>query len=148
MYAPDGGPNGPQELPDELIERLDELDERSLWIVSRYVDELLDAHRTPTPEEVRQDAHGEVLDVEDRGAYALVKKRIPCSSDSDAPRVSMFHVTRERTPSGESNLHWEFMRDVSDSSTECANCGASLPEDANRCIRCGDRTTRYDGGER
>lgn len=138
-------PTPPDALPEDLTERLDGLDLPALVAVREYAEDLLAAERPPMTEDVLEAAEGEVLGVDDRGPYALVRKRPPTEAGGDAP-VSLYHVHRERYPDGEEDLHWSFVGEIRDPVVgECPDCGASLEAHADRCHHCG-RADPIDGG--
>ncbi|ELY83189.1 hypothetical protein [Natrinema gari] len=101
-----------ERLPTALIEELDTLESPELHAVREYVDQLLESSQPPIEQQIREEASGEVLDIEDQGVYTLVKQRPPSQSEGDSKPVSLYHVTRERHPDGEETLHWAFLGDV------------------------------------
>ncbi|QLG50315.1 hypothetical protein [Natrinema halophilum] len=103
-----------ERLPAALIEELDTLESPELHAVREYVDQLLESSQPPIEEQIREEATGEVIDIEDEGIYTLVKHRPPNHGEGDSKPVSLYHVTRERHPDGEETLHWAFLGDVHD----------------------------------
>ena len=104
-------PTVPRTLPDELVESVDGLDAPVLRELSAYVERRLAVMSEPLPEMIREEASGEILDIEDRGAYTLVRKRSPTGED---PRpISVYHVSRQ-IPTDDVTLHWSFIGDVHD----------------------------------
>lgn len=104
----------PVRLPPELVETLDGLDEPTLRAVLAHVQERLVDDETPTAELVRREAAGEVVEVLDRGAHALVKVTPSNGGDDSSSSVDLYRVSRERRPCGESHLHWTYLGDVCD----------------------------------
>lgn len=117
MSAPDDEPTAQEALPDELVETIDELDAPALRQLSTYVNQRLRDSTEPIAELIRGEAQGEILGIEDRGAYTLVRKRSPSQDggESGPQPISVYHVTREILAGGEETLHWSFIGDVNDS---------------------------------
>lgn len=140
-------PVPPDPLPAPLVEELDALQLPELRAVRAYVDDLIEHRRTPIRELILSDAAGDVVGLEDHGAYALVRKRPPDldEGDADSQSVALYHVTRERRPSGEEALRWSFQGDARDPTIgECERCGGPVDERA-ACPRCG--TENADGSD-
>lgn len=140
MSNPDKDSPASDRLPDSLVERLDSLEIAELRAVLSYVEKRIESLPTPIEEEIRASASGEVIDVEDYGAYALVRKRLPAPDEpgANADIVSLFHVSREKHPDGEVSLHWSYLGDVHDSErVKCETCGRTLDEDVDVCPHCG-----------
>ncbi|WP_408959634.1 hypothetical protein [Natrinema sp. 74] len=110
----------PDQLPDSLVKELDTLGSAELRVVHEYVEQRLTESQQPIEEQILEDAEGEVLSIEDRGIYTLVRKRPPSQGDSERETrlVSLYQVTRERHPDGEETLHWSFLGDVHDTNSE------------------------------
>lgn len=64
-----------RELPDTLVEGLDDLDEATLRAVRTYVEQRLDEIRPPLEELIRSETDGEIVEIRDDGEYTLVGKR-------------------------------------------------------------------------
>lgn len=103
-----------EQLPDALVEELQTLERPELRAVHRYVEQRLESMHPPLEEQIREEAEGEVLDIEDEGVHTLIRMRPPTQGESEGDQqlVSLYHVTRERHPEGEETLHWEFLGDV------------------------------------
>ncbi|QCQ76571.1 zinc ribbon domain-containing protein [Haloferax mediterranei ATCC 33500] len=105
-----------------------------------YVEYRIQALRNPIEEEIEATATGEVLKIEDHGAYALVRKHPP---NPDSPgvntdRVALYHVRREPHVDGTESLHWAYLGDVHNSEQiRCGSCGGHLDKDASICPHCG-----------
>lgn len=140
MSAPDGSPRGPEQLPDQLVEALDALETPGLRAVRAYVDRRLASGQTPPVERVRAEADGEVLDVDDRGVYTLVRKR----PESDRETVSLYRVRLAEPLDGEEALHWSFLGDVRE--PVCGNCGSALEDRSDSCPDCGEPAAGGDDG--
>lgn len=106
----------PVDLPDELLERIDSLENTELKAVQSYVEKRIESLRTPFEEEIQATASGKILDIEKHGGYALVRMHPPDpeSSDVDTDRVSVYHVKREPHPDGSESVHWERIGDMKD----------------------------------
>lgn len=114
MSNADDEPTLPEQLSDSLIETLDTLEPSELHAVHEYVEERLESIHPPLEKQIREDATGEVVDIEDKELYTLVRMRTPAQEESeeDSQPISFYHVTRERHPDGEETLHWTFLGDV------------------------------------
>ena len=140
MSDPTAEPTPPDTLPDALIRELDSLDLRELESALSYVERRIDALHTPIEAEIEATATGEVLDIEDQGGYALVRKHPP---DPDGPGVdtalvSLYEVRREPTPDETESLRWTYLGDVRGSrQVRCDTCGGALDTGAPVCPHCG-----------
>lgn len=116
MSDPDDDRSLSERIPDALVEQLDSLERPELRAVHTYVEQRLEDARPPLEEQIREDAEGDVLAIEDEGVYTLVRMRSPSTDDSDGDSqpVSLYHVTQERHPDGEETLHWSFLGDVTE----------------------------------
>ncbi|MFD1564398.1 hypothetical protein ACFR99_12655 [Haloarchaeobius amylolyticus] len=103
-----------ERLPDALVEQLDTFEPPELRTVHEYVEQLLEEAHPPIEKQIREEAKGDVLAIEDEEVYTLVKMRSPDTgdSDSDSSPVSLYHVTRERHPDGEEDLNWSLLGDL------------------------------------
>ncbi|MGQ3412330.1 hypothetical protein ACT4ML_08710 [Natrinema sp. LN54] len=126
-------PTDDQEPPDRLVEILNDVDALTLRAVRTYVEQRLDDLRPSLQEEIRSEAKGEIIDIEDYGAYALVRKYPPArgrSKKSSQP-LSIYRVRREKRLDGGETLHWRFLGDVTERSDgECRNCGEGTSDDS------------------
>ena len=136
-----------QNLPDALVEILDDLDVSTLRSVRTYLDQRIDDLRPTLPEMIRAEAEGEIVDIRDRGPYTLVRK-YPTSRDSSdtyPQPLFLYRVKREKRLNGEETLHWSFLGDVIEPpGVECGNCGVLLDESATVCPYCGKELSRED----
>ena len=136
-----------QNLPDALVEILDDLDISTLRSVRTYLDQRIDDLRPTLPEMIRAETGGEIVDIRDRGPYTLVRK-YPTSRDSSdtyPQPLFLYRVKREKRLNGEETLHWSFLGDVIEPpSVECGNCGVLLDESATVCSHCGEELSRED----
>lgn len=136
-------PTPPDNLPDALIQAIDSLGRSELKSTLSYIERRIDALRTPIEEEIKATAAGEVLTIENHGAYALVRKHPPNSDGPgvDTDRVSLYHVWREPQMDGTESLHWAYLGDVHNSEQiRCNTCGGALDTDAAVCPHCGSET--------
>lgn len=140
MGASDEGAVPPNNLSDALIQRIDSLSLPELKSVLLYVERRIEALHAPIEEEIEATAAGEVLQIENHGAYALVRKHPP---DPDGPGantdiVSLYHVRREPQPDGTETLHWVYLGDVHNSTQiRCDFCGGHLNKNTSVCPHCG-----------
>ena len=138
-----------QNLPDALVEILDDLDVSTLRSVRTYLDQRIDNLRPTLPEMIRAETEGEIVDIIDRGPYTLVRK-YPTSRDNSEtyPQpLFLYRVKREKRLNGEERLHWSFLGDVIEPpSVACGNCGVLLDESTAACPHCGEELSRDAGG--
>ena len=126
-------------LPDGLLERIDSLDVPQLRAVLEHVEERLESQRTPLEQEIREAATGEIVGIEDHGAYALVRKHLlaPDEPGVNTDVVSLYHVSRETYPDGTESLHWAYLGDVDDEGAiKCERCGRTFDPELARCPHC------------
>lgn len=143
-------PKPPDRLSDALIERLDNLAIPELKAVISYAQRRIESLRTPLEEEIRATASGEILEVENHGAYALVRKHPPDPDGEGAKRdvISLYHVRRTPHPDGREDLEWRFLGDVTDfEQVRCSSCGGALAADASVCPHCGSEQSVESGEE-
>ncbi|WP_424005545.1 zinc ribbon domain-containing protein (plasmid) [Haloarcula salina] len=134
------GPTPPDDLSEELIQRIDALELPELKSLLSYIDQRINALRTSIEEEIEANAAGEILAIENHGAYAIVEKHPP-DPDGDGVNTeitSLYHVQREAQPDGLESLHWAYLGDVHNSAqTRCESCGRTLADDVDTCPHCG-----------
>jgi hypothetical protein len=140
MGNSNGEPTPPDDLSEALIQRIDALELPELKSLLSYVEQRIDALRTPIEEEIEANAAGEILAIENHGAYALVRKHPP-DPDGDGANTeitSLYHVRREPQLDGTESLHWAYLGDVHNNvQTRCETCGRTLDEDVDNCPHCG-----------
>jgi ribosomal protein L37E len=140
MGNSNGEPTPPDDLSEALIQRIDALELPELKSLLSYVEQRIDALRTPIEEEIEANAAGEILAIENHGAYALVRKHPP-DPDGDGANTeitSLYHVRREPQLDGTESLHWAYLGDVhNNTQTRCETCGRTLDEDVDNCPHCG-----------
>lgn len=112
--SPSSG-SGPDDLPDELAERVSRLDESELRELISYARSLLP--RPPTVDDLLEERPGEeIIDVESEDAYTRVVKTQPCAEGcEDCPHGPyLYHVRVKPSPAdGESpSLRWDFLGPV------------------------------------
>lgn len=146
MTQPDDDPE--DRLPDDLAATIDSLDASAMRAVVEYAEARLDDGPHTLEEDIRTSDVKNVVSIDDRGAYALVKKREPATeSDGDSAEItSLYLVRHERHLDGETALNWAYLGDVDVSEEiECQKCGALRSPRVDSCPQCG--TTR-DSAER
>lgn len=134
-----------QEPPDGLVEILDDLDEPTLRSVRSYVEQRLDDLRPPLEELIRADADGEIVDIDDSGAYTLVRKYPPAGDEGETASqpLNLYLVKRERHLDGEATFHWSYLGEVNaHSRAECRRCGSLFPSSDAECPHCGEERPR------
>ena len=137
-----------QNLPDALVEVLDDLDGPALRAVRAHVDQRLDDLRPTLREMIRSKTGSEVVDITDSRPYTLVRKYRSSGNSSGAGRrtLSLYRVAREKQLNGEERLHWSYLGNVAESAgVECGNCGVPLDDSTTTCPHCG-RELSCDGG--
>jgi len=140
MGNSNGEPTPPDDLSEALIQRIDALELPELKSLLSYVEQRIDALRTPIEEEIEANAAGEVLDIENHGAYAIVRKHPPDPDDDGVNKeiTSLYHVRREPQFDGTESLHWAYLGDVhNNAQTRCETCGRTLDDDVDTCPHCG-----------
>ena len=88
---------------------------------------------------IRTETDDEIVDVMDRGPYALVPKYPTLGGDSDThlQPLSLYRVKREKRLNGEETPRWSFLGDVTEPpSVECGSCGVLLDESMTACPHC------------
>ncbi|WP_459808271.1 zinc ribbon domain-containing protein [Halopiger thermotolerans] len=105
-----------------------------------YIEQRIDAVRPSIEEEIEANAAGEVLEIENHGSYALVRKHPP-DPDTDGPNTdvtSLYHVRRKQQFDGAESLHWAYLGDVQNAArTRCETCGRTFDDDVDICPHCG-----------
>ncbi|NHN61367.1 MULTISPECIES: hypothetical protein [Halorussus] len=107
--------SSPNDLPDDLVERVSQLDESEIRALVSYARSQLP--QPPTVEDLLEERPGEeILDVEDDGAYTRVVKMQRCADGcEDCPHGPyLYHVRVEPHPGEDRSpsLHWEFLGPV------------------------------------
>ena len=137
-----------QDLPDALVEVLDDLDAPALRAVRAHVEQRLDDLRPTLREMIRSETEGETVDIVDRRPYTLVRTHRSWGGGSGTgPQpLALYRVRREKRLNGERRLHWSYLGAVAEpAGVECGNCGAPLSGSTTACPRCGEELSR-DGG--
>ena len=137
-----------QNLPDALVDVLDDLDAPALRAVRAHVEQRLDDLRPTLREMIRSETENEIVDILDSRPYTLVRKHRSSGggSGADPQPLALYRVTREKRLNGERRLHWSYLGDVAEpAGVECGNCGAPLDDSTTACPRCGEELSR-DGG--
>ena len=137
-----------QNLPDALVDVLDDLDAPALRAVRAHVEQRLNDLRPTLRETIRSETDGEPVDIVDSRPYTLVRKYRSSGGGSEAgPQpLALYRVTREKRLNGERRLHWSYLGDVADpAGVECGNCGAPLDGSTTVCPRCGEELSRDEG---
>ena len=133
-------PTPPEDIPEGLVHQIDGLDLPALKSLKSYVEQRIDALRSPLIEEIEANAAGEILDIENHGGYAIVRKHPPDPNgdDSNTNITSVYYVRREPQIDGTESLQWSYLGDVHDSPVNrCENCGRTLEAGVDTCPNCG-----------
>jgi len=150
MSGANEDPTPPDDLPQKLIQRIDALELPELKSLLSYIERRIESLRTPIETEIEADAAGEVLEIEDHGAYAIVRQHPP---DPDGPSVntditSLYHVRREPQYDGTESLHWAYLGDLHNSAeARCENCGRTFDRGVKVCPNCGSDDVDTEAGE-
>lgn len=140
MGNPTREPMPPNDLSEATVQRINALELPELRSLLSYIEQRIDALRTPIEEEIEANATGEILAIENHGAYAIVRKHPP-DPDSDGVNTevtSLYHVRRESQLDGTEPLHWAYLGDVHDTAqTRCESCGRTLDDNVDVCSHCG-----------
>lgn len=135
-----GGQEGPDSVPDDLLARLDSLDESALEDLKAYIEERIEASRQPLEDAIAAEASGEVLSIEKQGGHALVRKHPPNPDGpgADTGTVSLYKVRPEQYPDGSRGLHWTYVGDVHNAEQHrCPMCGRTFDDSLRVCPHCG-----------
>ncbi|UPV76872.1 hypothetical protein M0R89_20610 (plasmid) [Halorussus limi] len=114
----DSSASPPSDLPEDLADRLPQLNESELRAVVSHARSLLP--EPPTVEDLLEAKSGEeLLEVDEKEGYTMVAKKQPCAEGCDeCPHGPyLYHVRVENHPERgkEPSLHWEFIGPVSES---------------------------------
>lgn len=142
-------PTPPDDLSESLIQRLDALDRSELRSLLSYVKQRIESLHTPIEVEIEANAAGAILEIENHGAYALVRMHPPelDGSGVNTDRTSLYHVRREPQVDGTESLHWAYLGDVLNTAEErCETCGRTFDTEIAVCPNCG-RDVDHSGTE-
>ena len=134
-----------QNLPDALVEVLDDLDAPALRAVRAHVDQRLDDLRPTLREMIRSETDSEIVEIVDSRPYTLVRKYRSSGGgfDTGPQPLALYRVTREKRLNDERRLHWSYLGDVAESAgVECENCGVPLGDSTTTCPHCGEERSR------
>lgn len=143
-------PTPPDDLPKTLIQRIDALEVPELKSLLSYMERRIESLRTPIEAEIEANATDEVLEIENHGADALVRKHPP---DPYGPGVnteitSLYHVRREPQLNGTESLHWAYLGDVDNTAeTRCETCGRTFEQGVDVCPHCGNDVNHTETGK-
>jgi len=138
MSDANADPTPPDGLSRSLIQRIDALDPPELKALLPYIERRIDSLRTPIEADIEADTAGEVLEIEDHGAYALVRQHPPDGASVNTDVTSLYHVRREPQYDGTESLHWAYLGEFYRSAeARCESCGQTLDRGAHVCPNCG-----------
>lgn len=117
MASRESTPTAPAGLPDEIVDRLNALERPALRALQGYVEQQLATRRPSIAEQIATEADGEIIDIEDCGAYTLVRKRPPSQDDSGGGSrpIHVYRVRRVNQLNGTDTLHWSFVGETQES---------------------------------
>lgn len=140
MSDPPPDQDGPDDLSEALIQRINGLRASELQTLRSYIDERIESLQPPIEEEVRATAAGEVIAVDDHEGYVLARIH-PLNPDGpgvNTEKTELYHVSREQHPDGTDSLHWSYIGDVQqEGEVRCESCGRSLDVTVDVCPHCG-----------
>jgi len=97
-----------ERLPDDIVDRLDELDYDELDATVAYAQSRIRELHRPLVEDIRAAVdEEELVDVTDNEGYAVVRRR---HEGDDV--ASLYVVTHEKGMDGEIRLHWSLVDDT------------------------------------
>jgi len=141
----------PDDLSQELVQRIETLGLTELRSLLSYIEQRIDALRTPIAEEIESNTAGEIIDIEKHGGYAIVRKHPPDPEGDgvDTDITSLYHVRREQQLDGTDSLHWAYLGDIDNGAQmRCETCGRTLEEGVGTCPYCdSDGVADADSGE-
>ncbi|MFC6770083.1 anaerobic ribonucleoside-triphosphate reductase [Halorubrum pallidum] len=140
MSDADNDPTPPDDLSEMLIQRIDALELPELKSLLSYIERRIESLRTSIEAEIEANTAGEVLEIENHGAYALVRKHPPDPDGSgvNTDITSLYHVRREHQLDGAESLHWAFLGDVHNTTeARCESCGRTFDREIDTCPNCG-----------
>lgn len=96
-----------ERLPDDLVDRLDDLDHDELDATVAYAQSRIrDLHRS-IAEDVRAEVdEDDIVRLDDHGGHAIVERR------EDGGVTSLYLVTHEKRMDGEVRLNWSLLDDT------------------------------------
>lgn len=102
--------NGPI-ASETLIRRNNSLDLPELQSLLSYIQQCIEAVRTPIEKVIKANAAGVVPEIEKHGADALVRKHppVPGGPRINTDIVSLYHVRRKSQLDGTDSLHWPYL---------------------------------------
>lgn len=119
MPTPSDGPTPPEGLPDDLVEKLQELNDEELRKTIVHAQELLMNGDERAPK-IEPQPGEDIIRIDEYGGYTEVVKRVPCWEDcEECPHGPyLYHVREETLPNGERKLKWKFLGQTDISNTE------------------------------
>ena len=133
-------PTPPDDFSETLIRRIDALELPELKSLFPYIERRIESLRTPIEAGIEANAAGEVLEIENHGAYALVRQHPPDPDGSgvNTDITSLYHVRRERQYDGTESLYWAYLGDVHNTAKiRCETCGRTFDREVDVCPNCG-----------
>lgn len=136
-------------LPESLVTQIDSLDIPELKALLSHVEGRIDSGRPPIEEAIEANAVGRVVDIDDNGAYALVRTHPPeDGSGVSTDVVSLYHVRPEEQENGAESLHWAYLGDVYDRERQrCESCGRTFEGSVSACPQCGSHVVEHSKTE-
>lgn len=104
-----------EQLPEDLLDAVRSLDERELWLLVEFAHRRIQVVHPSISEQIEERERQEVIQVSEENGLARVLRREPASDAREREEVLVLYlVTEERTPDGETNLHWRYLGPVRD----------------------------------
>ena len=105
-----------ERLPDDLLAAVRGLDERELRTLLDVTQRRLRKVHPAISERIDRDDRRDIVDVEEGEGVARVLRREGNGDHEDVP--VLYLVTEERTPEGETRLHWTYLGPIRDRHSE------------------------------
>ena len=104
-----------ERLPDDLLSAVRALDEDELRTLVDFTRRRIEEAHPGISDRIAPDRRQDVIRVEEEDGLARVLRRESVDDDADDEDVPVLYlVTEERTPEGETNLHWTYLGPVRD----------------------------------
>ena len=106
------GSDAAERLPDDLLAAVRALDEYELRTLLDVTQRRLREVHPAISDRIDRDDREDIVDVEEGDGVARVLRREALEDSEDVP--VLYLVTEERTPEGETRLHWTYLGPIQD----------------------------------